>query len=131
MKRVFLSCENPADPQFIRLKEALQSQRFPVFSCPAHGDKSREDWYQDGCNRALKNQDLFVAVITEGYDCSTWMAHELETAWKLFKATGKPRLFAFRVVSRPLPAGFHRYEADLAELPSDTAAAAMMLAGEG
>lgn len=131
MKSIFLSCENSADPGFASLKRSLMNLGLPVTSSPSPEDERWHDWQQAGCGRQLGSFDIFVAVVTEGYDGSTWMAHELETAWKLSQETGKPTLFAFRVVQRPLPAGFKCYAPALRELPAEAEAAARVLAAGG
>ncbi len=88
---------------------------------PALGEDPRwRDWYETGCNIAIEATDVFVAVVTAGYDCSTWMAIEFETAWKANKATsGRPRLFVLHQTARPLPAGFRQYEEAATLLPFD------------
>lgn len=65
----------------------------------------------------MRQCDLFVAVVTQGYDSSTWMAHEIGIATKLLSTIGRPLTFFFRLVSRPLPAGFRQYEPLAKELP--------------
>ncbi len=121
---VFVSTESTADDRARRFIDGLREAGLQV-TCsplnPALGDDPRWDgWYETGCNVAIEATDVFVAIVPTGYDCSTWMAIEFETAWKANKATsGRPRLFVLDQTARPLPAGFRRYEEAATLLPCD------------
>jgi hypothetical protein len=75
---------------------------------------------------------MFVAIVTAGYDGSTWMAMEAETAWRLTRDQRNLQLFLLKQNENPLPAGFRRYEEAMALLPMDpeAAIAALLECGE-
>ncbi len=111
---------------------ALRARGVTVRLSPAPGDPRWSDWYGDGCARELRESDAFVALVTHGYDSSTWMAHEFDVATRLCSERGKPATFLFRVEQRPLPPGFRGYEVRAVELPATPdAAAAKVLAALG
>jgi hypothetical protein len=130
MPIVFVSTEAPqlAGP----LVQALCARGATVRLSPALGDPRWSDWYGEGCGRELRECDAFVALVTAGYDGSTWMAHEFDVATGLCAERGTPATFLFRTTQRPLPPGFHRYEARAVELPATAdATAARVLAALG
>jgi hypothetical protein len=121
--RVFVSTENSAHDRARRFIDGLREAGLQV-TCsplnPALGDDPRwRDWYETGCSATIEATDVFVAVVTAGYDCSTWMAIEFETAWEANQANGRPRLFVLHQTARPLPAGFRQYEEAATLLPFD------------
>jgi hypothetical protein len=131
---VFVSTENSADDRSLRVIEGLRAAGLQV-TCsplnPALGDDPRwRDWYKTGCKSAIETADVFVAVVSDGYDSSTWMAVEFDTAWRLSRELGSPRLYLLKRNSSPLPFGFRRYEesATLLPLDPDEAAAAILAA---
>ena len=69
------------------------------------------------CVQAIEAIDIFVAVVTEGYECSTWMGFELNRAWGRTRSDGKPRLFVIKERDDPLPGVFRRYEERAQRLP--------------
>ena len=102
---VFVSCEDAR--QSAPLVAALEARGVRVVHSPLPGNDARwADWYQDGCRDAMADSDCFIAVVTRGYGCSTWMAHEAEMAVKLLRATGRPKLCLVRMVPSPLTVGF-------------------------
>ena len=112
---VFISCEDLH--QAAPLVAALERRGATVVTSPTPGDDRWSDWYADGCRNQVQECDRFVAVVTGGYDSSTWMAHEINIATRLLSEIGRPTTFFFRLVSRPLPAGFKSYELLARELP--------------
>jgi len=114
--RIFLSRESSADERVIeisvRLKNHTNIQLVQSPLNPMEGDDPRwDDWYGRGSIDAIANADYFVAVVTNGYDGSTWMAHEFDVAWQHYRRHGRPRLFVAKPTSKPLPLGFKNYEA--------------------
>jgi len=122
-KGIFVSTENTADARVVRVIDLLKAAGHTVTTSPinpAIGDDPRwKDWYENGCRTAIDSNDVFLAVVTEGYDSSTWMAIELETAWNANRATGRPLLFLLHRSARPLPAAFRQYEDGATLLPFD------------
>jgi hypothetical protein len=133
--RVFISTENSADDRASRfidgLRDAgLQATCSPLNPLLGHDPRWR-DWYASGCKSAIETSDIFVAVETAGYDCSTWMAIEAETAWHATRELGKPRLYHLpRPEGGRPPVGFHGFTGSVVELPvnPDDAVAAVVAA---
>jgi hypothetical protein len=113
--RIFLSTEWSADERVIEIIARLKSHpNIQLDQSPLNpmlGDDPRwHDWYGRGYGEVIAKSDCFVAVVTPGYDSSTWMAHEFDEALKLYQAHGRPRLFVAKADSQPLPLGFKPYE---------------------
>jgi len=121
-KGIFISTENTADERVVRVIDLLKAAGHTVTTSPinpANGSDLRwKDWYEQGCQTAIESNNVFLAIVTPGYDCSTWMAIEFETAWKANQASGRPRLYVLGA-ERPLPAGFRQYEQAATLLPFD------------
>jgi hypothetical protein len=121
--RVFVSTENTSDPLAAGLIDRLTVAGFEVVTSPlnpALGEDPRWlDWYGNGCLKAIEDADLFVAVVTEGYDCSTWMGFEADRAGWLHRNRGRPGLSLLKPGDDPLPGGFRRYEKTATRLPAD------------
>lgn len=131
-RRLFISTENTADERVVHAINLLEAAGYNVTTSPlnpAIGDDPRwRDWYASGCKAAIESNDVFLVVVTAGYECSTWMAIEAETALKANKATrGRPRLFVLHRSARPLPAGFRQYEEAATLLPFDVSEAVAFL----
>jgi hypothetical protein len=129
--RVFVSTENSAGDRARRIIEGLREAGLQVTCSPVNPavghDPRWRGWYETGCKEAIEATDMFVAVVTAGYDGSTWMAIEAETAWLVTRDHSKPRLFLLKQNEKPLPAGFRRYEEAMALLPMDPKAAVAAL----
>jgi hypothetical protein len=131
-RRIFISTENTVDERVVQVIGLLKAEGYSVTTSPlnpAIGDDPRwKDWYDNGCQAAIESNDVFLAVVTAGYDSSTWMAIEFQTAWKANKATsGRPRLFVLHRTAVPLPAGVRRYEDSATLLPLEVNAAIALL----
>ena len=58
---------------------------------PMDGDDPRwRDWYDAGLPAAVGRSDLFVIVIDRGWNSSSWMASEADTA----SSRGRPFVYA-------------------------------------
>jgi hypothetical protein len=121
--RVFVSTENTSDPLSSGLIDRLTAAGFDVTTSPlnpALGDDPRwPDWYGDGCLKAIEAADIFVAVVTEGYDCSTWMGFEADRAGWVHRNRERPVLYLLKTGDEPMPHGFRRYEEAATRLPVD------------
>lgn len=131
--RVFVSTENTSDPLAAGLIERLVRAGFQVTTSPlnpAHGEDPRwPDWYGDGCREAMEAAEVFVAVVTPGSECSTWMGFEFDRAGWVHRGTGKPLLFVLKTDDEPLPPWVRRYEEAAQRLPLDLDEAVRMLRG--
>lgn len=127
-RRVFISTENAADERVVQVIEGLETAGDEVTTSPINGyDPRWKGWYERGCAVAVESCDVFVSVVTAGYDASTWMAIEATTAWRSREKHGKPRLFLLKRDPRPLPAGFRTYEKTASVLPFDLDSALAVL----
>ncbi len=121
---IFISTGNTTDDRVVQTIDLLKAAGYTVTTSPlnpAVGTDSRwNDWYESGCRTVIESNDVFLAIVTAGYDCSTWMAIEFEKAWKANKATsGRPRLFVLHRSTRPFPPGLRQYEESATLLPFD------------
>jgi hypothetical protein len=134
--RVFVSTENSTDDRARRFIDRLRDAGLQVNCSPLNPALGRDPrwqgWYASGCRAAIEEADACVAVVTAGYDGSTWMASEFDAAWRLYCDTGRPSLFVLKERNKPLPAGFREYEEASTVLPLglDDAVAALLGAGE-
>lgn len=118
---VFLSCENIADAIAQRLIALLRKRRIELDHSPMGGDDPRfVDWYARGCTAAISRADVAVAVVTAGWNGSTWMAHEADTALTM----GKP-LHCWNPGEFMVPLGMLRFTQQM--LAADAGAAVEQL----
>ncbi|MBN2192914.1 MAG: toll/interleukin-1 receptor domain-containing protein [Polyangiaceae bacterium] len=133
--RAFLSTENTSDPLSAELIDRLVAAGFEVTTSPLNpalgADPRWLDWYGDGCLKAIATTDVFVAVVTDGYDCSTWMGFEADRAGWLHRNRGRPDLYLLKTGDEPLPLGFRRYEEAATRLPVDLDEVEVLLQGKG
>lgn len=98
MKRIFVSSCRIDEPQTAALIERLYTESFSVLHSPRNpldGEDARwRDWYKSGCKAEMERASAFIAVISSGWGCSTWMAHECDEASKQMEA-GKIRRMYF------------------------------------
>src|SRR6266542_1194027 len=98
-KGIFRSTENTADERVVRVIDLLKAAGHTVTTSPinpANGSDPRwKDWYEQGWQTAIESNNVFLAIVTPGYDCSSWMVIEFETAWKANQASGRPRLYVY------------------------------------
>ncbi|CAK0778495.1 hypothetical protein CCP4SC76_6610001 [Gammaproteobacteria bacterium] len=111
---LFLSTEDIDDPLAMRILEALVAADWSVEHSPRNPGRGPDarwsDWYSQGCADTLGRADVSLGVCTPGWDGSSWMAHEGETALEL----GVP-LFLWNPRHYAIPLGMRRY----AERPLD------------
>lgn len=106
--RLFISAENMDDPLAATMLASLLASGWQVEHSPHSTDRDADprwsDWYARGCTEALSRADVFLAVVTPGWDGSTWMAHEAETALD----SGVP-LFIWNPRKVAIPLGMRPY----------------------
>ena len=62
---------------------------------PSDGEDDRwRNWYDKSCREEMEQAEIFITVISSGWDCSTWMGIEGHEALKLMEA-GKIRKMYF------------------------------------
>lgn len=59
-------------------------------------DERWNKWYEEGLPKAIKQAEMFIAVITPSCDGSTWMLQEYQEACSSFLKTGGPALYFIR-----------------------------------
>lgn len=69
-------------------------------------------WYAVECEHTVARADLVVSIVTPGWDGSTWMCHEADTALRC----GRP-LHLWNPAGRRVPIGMQRYAEQ--PLPTD------------
>jgi hypothetical protein len=82
--RVFVSSQAVDKPPASVLLGRLRANGWTVSHSPSNpldaDDPRWPDWYERGLPSALADADLFIAVIDEAWDSSTWMAIEADMA---------------------------------------------------
>ncbi len=98
MTQIFVSSCRIDESRTAALIERLRNESFSVLHSPRNpldGEDARwHDWYERGCKADLDRASIFIAVISSGWDCSTWMAHECDEALKRV-GSGKIRRMYF------------------------------------
>jgi TIR domain len=95
--RVFVSCQavdrKPAGDLIRELRMAgIEVEHSP--RNPLDGNDPRwEGWYQAGLAAAIGGCDVFVIVVDDGWDSSTWMAIEADAALAVPQGGSPLRLF--------------------------------------
>lgn len=84
MPTVFVSTQNVDSEPAANLVSRLRSTGWKVLHSPRnplYGEDTRwSDWYERELAEALASADVFIAVIDEAWDSSTWMAEEAHLA---------------------------------------------------
>lgn len=127
--RVFVSSENIDRPPVPKLLKRLLREGWLVLHSPRNpaegADPRWSDWYKRGCQAAVEQADVFIAVVTRTWE-STWMAHESEVALQCSEERHVPRCYYWN------PDGVEVHAAGLlpylrARLPDDLEAAMAVL----
>lgn len=116
MLRVFISSCSVDESPAASLISRLRVDGFEVDHSPSVSRDPRfANWYEEGLDPALANTNVFIAVVDESWDCSTWMAIEADRAQKMI---GPNRCFFWNPNSRlVLAKGMLPYLKE--ELPKD------------
>lgn len=90
MNNIFLSSQRVDSKYTSKLVRKLREEGFHVTHSPQNpldGDDRRwRDWYERGLDEALESTNIFIIVIDYGWDSSTWMAQEADSALKRFES---------------------------------------------
>lgn len=101
-RRVYISCDYPERDlvEVEGLCRFLHKAKCAIEWAP----QPAWDFYRP-IEEAIERCDAFVAVVATGYQCSTWLNHELYYAHALhrFRFHPRPRLFGIAVNETPLP----------------------------
>jgi hypothetical protein len=120
---VFVSAENVDDRRPRALIEALRARGYVVEHSPRSPNLEPErwrDWYGRGCADATRRASVVVTVVTDGWDGSTWMAHEAQTAIDLER-----QLLCWNPDQRAIPVGMVRYAQQTLPLELEAAVASI------
>ena len=99
MSKVFISWydghkHNLANELFRLLKKhGFDVEHSPYSPHSGIHDERWNKWYEAGLPKAIKQAEIFIAVITPSCDASTWMLQEYQEAYSSFLKTGRPALY--------------------------------------
>lgn len=83
---IFISCARVDSPHATALIRELRRKEFHVAHSPREPldghDESWHNWYEGRGQSTIAATEIFVVVVTEAWDCSTWMAFEATEALK-------------------------------------------------
>jgi hypothetical protein len=132
--RLFVSSENVDRPPACTLIERLRQEGWTVEHSPRNPAKGEDprwrDWYDHGCREAVDQADVFIAVVTRMWECSTWMAHESWVAMQQPEQRHVPRCYYWNPEGIPVQArGLLPYLRE--RLPDDLESMVSVLRGEG
>ncbi len=101
-RHVYISCDFE-ERQLEQVKELcgfLQASKCVIQFAPSSGGS-----FYRLLEESIERSDAFIAVVGAGYDCSTWLNHELHYAFNLkrMRMSPRPRLFGLRVQDYELP----------------------------
>ena len=89
MTNIFVSCQSIDSEYTSILVRKLREEGFHVNHSPQNPldgyDPRWRDWYERGLDEALDSTNIFIIVIDYGWDASTWMAQEADSALKRFE----------------------------------------------
>ncbi|MBA2646541.1 MAG: toll/interleukin-1 receptor domain-containing protein [Pyrinomonadaceae bacterium] len=90
MSVIFISSCRIDAPPAASLVNRLREESFYVIHSPRNpsdgGDARRRNWYEKRCRDEMEQANIFIAVISQEWNCSTWMAHEAHEALELIGA---------------------------------------------
>ena len=102
MSKVFISWYDGHDHilanEFFGLlkKNGFDVEHSPYSPHSGGYDERWNKWYEEGLPKAIKQAEMFIAVITPSCDGSTWMLQEYQEAYSSFLKTGRPTLYFIR-----------------------------------
>jgi hypothetical protein len=112
--RVFISSQAVDRPPASVLISGLQAKGWAVSHSPSNPldaeDPRWADWYERGLAQALANVEVFIAVIDDAWDSSTWMAVEADLARRA--GTHTPRRYSWNPSAVRVRAGGMRQYLD-------------------
>ncbi|RYX83419.1 hypothetical protein EON83_14615 [bacterium] len=83
---MFISCAKVDSLHANALIQKLRQVGIAVSHSPRNPaddeDERWMNWYSGGGQAQIMNEEIFVVIVTEGWDCSTWMAFEASEALK-------------------------------------------------
>lgn len=86
MKDIFISCERVDLPHAVALIQRLWQQGFSVSHSPRNPSDGNDErwinWYDGTGQSEIATSNIFIVVVTPGWDCATWMGFEAEEARK-------------------------------------------------
>ncbi len=102
-KNIYISCAfNERDLEQVKsLCVFLQESSCLINFAPSSKEGNLYSQVEDRIERC----DIFIAIISAGYDCSTWLNHELLYASILrrYRMVSKPRMFGLYIENYILP----------------------------
>jgi len=126
--RVFISSQAIDNERAQDLVRAIRAEDIAVEHSPRnpiHGHDPRwSEWYTSGLATTVANCDLFVVVVDEGWDSSTWMGAEAE-AWRARWSGLLPQAFFWNPQSISVCEGMTHYLKE--ELPKELDAAVKII----
>ncbi len=78
--RVFISTPDPDEQSCAAFINALSGAGCSVLTSPKAVASNFSDWYSGGCHSLLARMDVFVAIVSNAWASSTWMAVEADAA---------------------------------------------------
>lgn len=86
MKTIFVSCQSVDSKNPQALIAGLRGRGIEVDHSPSNPINKSDDrwktWYQIGLPQSIEKSQLFVIVVDEGWDSSTWMGIEADEGTK-------------------------------------------------
>lgn len=118
---VFISTDNFGNVSIQEILNSLMEQNLIVNTSPKNPvngyDAKWVDWYSKGLQLALVSTDVFIIILTDSWESSTWMAEEAHRAEELF-TKGKIKKMAYvdiRTFAAPFAFGMKNYLRDKIE----------------
>jgi hypothetical protein len=83
---VFINCERIKNDYVVALINILKSNEFNIFTSPDNPtdceDYKWKNWYEFELEKTINNIDIFISIITDSWESSTWMGQENSIAEK-------------------------------------------------
>ena len=93
-KNVFVSSCATASPPAASLIERLREVGLKVVASPrGPSDERWPGWYAGGCREEIAGANIFIAVVTRGWDSSTWMAIESDEALRSLESGALSKMY--------------------------------------
>jgi hypothetical protein len=85
---VFISSTDVTQIKVKKLITFLKKNRITVYHSPTPPSKGNDpkwkNWYDNGLLETLNKCNTFIAIITDDWECATWMGQEAGTAENLY-----------------------------------------------
>ncbi len=125
---MFISCEQVDSFYANMLIQRLRQDRVAVSHSPRNPSDDRwVNWYDGNGQTEISKAEVFVVVVTTGWDASTWMAFEATEALKFWRQGSIKRIMHYNPANTKIHYPENKYQWLGEKLPDNLEEAVTLL----